>query len=118
MTDNKRVGRKRITSYQTYRLMTHAVMKDRRTPLKDMASDFSELRIRVSSRTVRRRLCEAELKAKTPRKKPFLNAKQRRKRAARAKEHILWTVDLWKKSYSVMNHAFQFSSKMGFSMSV
>jgi transposase len=97
VTDKERLGRKKITSSQTDRLMTRAVMKDRRKPSKDIAADLNESGISVSSRTVRRRLWQAGLKAKTPRKKPFLNLKQRRKRVAWAKEHITWTGDQWKK---------------------
>jgi transposase len=97
VTDKKRIGRKKITSVQTDRLMTRAIMKDRRKTSKDIAADLNESGVRVSSRTVRRRLWQAGLKAKTPRKKPFLNLKQRRKRIAWAKEHLNWTTDQWKK---------------------
>jgi hypothetical protein len=72
-------------------------MKDRRKRSKDIAADLNEAGVRVSSRTVRRRLWQAGLKAKTPRKKPFLNLTQRRKRVEWAIEHKGWTGEDWKK---------------------
>lgn len=37
------------------------------------------------------------MKARIPRKKPFLNVQQRKKRLEWAKEHASWTMDQWKK---------------------
>jgi hypothetical protein len=95
--DRKRSERKRVTSKQDERMMIRAVMKDRCRGSQDIAADLNESGVRVSARTVRRRLWQAGLKAKTPRKKPFLNFTQRQKRVAWAKEHQDWTVDNWKK---------------------
>ena len=83
----KRVGRKKITSQHDDRVMVRAIMKNRRKSSKDIADDLNEAGVRVRSRTVRRRLWQADLKAKTPRKKPFLMV-QRRKRVEWAKQHI------------------------------
>ena len=47
--------------------------------------------IAVSSRTIRRRISGFRLQAKIPRKKPYLNQKQRKKRVKWAKEHIKWS---------------------------
>jgi transposase len=95
--DMKRVGRKKITSQHDDRVMVRAIMTNRRKSSKDIADDLNEAGVRVSSRTVRRRLWQAGLKAKTPRKKPFLNMVQRRKRVEWAKQHIGWTAEQWKK---------------------
>ena len=92
VTDKKRIGRRKITS-QTDRMMVRAVMKDRRKPSKDIAADLNEAGVRVSFRIVRRRLWQAGLKAKIPRKKLFMNFEQRQKRVFWAKEHINWTAD-------------------------
>jgi len=53
--------------------------------------------VKVSDRTVRRRLVNAGLRASIARKKPFLNVVQRQKRVAWAKEHVTWTAEDWKK---------------------
>jgi len=84
VTDKKRIGRKKITSSQTDRFITRAVMKDLHKPSKDIAADLNEPEVSVSSGRVRRRLWQAGLKDKTPRKKTFLNLAQtqRRKRVA------------------------------------
>jgi len=51
----------------------------------------------VSDRTVRRRLVEAGLPARRPRKKPFLTKKQQKARLIWAREHRHWTVEQWDK---------------------
>ena len=53
--------------------------------------------VKVSDRTVRRRLVNAGLPARIARKKPFLNVVQRQKRVVWAKEHVSWTAEDWKK---------------------
>jgi len=47
--------------------------------------------VKVSDRTVRRRLVNAGLRARIARKKPFLNVVQRHKRVAWTKEHVAGT---------------------------
>jgi len=51
--------------------------------------------VKVSDRTVRRRLVSAGLKARIARKKPFLNVQQRARRLKWAKEHVKWSKDEW-----------------------
>jgi len=53
--------------------------------------------VKVSDRTVRRRLVDTGLRARIARKKPFLNVVQRQKRVAWAKEHVTSTAENWKK---------------------
>lgn len=53
--------------------------------------------IHMSAITGRRRLIQAGLRARIPRKKPFLNEKQRKRRLQWTKEHANWAVEDWKK---------------------
>jgi len=71
------------------------VVKDRRMSSKDVVGVMNDAGVKIAARTVRQRLIQAGLKAKIPRKKPYLNLKQRQKRVAWAKEHATWTEDQW-----------------------
>ena len=52
-----------------------------------------------SPRTIRRRLLKKfKLKAYKPASKPFLSYSQRQKRVRFAKEHLMWTKDMWRKT--------------------
>lgn len=95
--DLPRGHRKKATSGQDDRIMARAVMNNRRLSSKDMAADMLQAGVRVSARTVRRRLCSVGLKARIPRKKPFLNAVQRKKRVDWCKLHKDWTAQDWSK---------------------
>ena len=53
--------------------------------------------VKVSDRTVRRRLVNAGLRARIATKKPFLEVIQRQKRVAWAKERVTWTAEDWTK---------------------
>uniref|UniRef100_A0A665VSE6 Transposase Tc1-like domain-containing protein n=1 Tax=Echeneis naucrates TaxID=173247 RepID=A0A665VSE6_ECHNA len=56
-----------------------------------------DLRLPVSTVTIRRRLCEAKLPARSPRKVPlFKKKKDRLKRLEFAKEHIDWPKKKWR----------------------
>ena len=48
VSDKKRIGGKKISSSQTDRFMTSAVLKDRRKPSKDIAADINKSGISVS----------------------------------------------------------------------
>src|ERR1043165_3377930 len=95
VTDLPKSGRKRISSAVDDRRMVRMVLKDRRLPSMEIANALNDSGLRISARTIRRRLFKAGLKAKTPRKKPYLNARQRQKRIQWAKEHSTWTVEQW-----------------------
>uniref|UniRef100_A0A3P8S3J4 Transposase Tc1-like domain-containing protein n=1 Tax=Amphiprion percula TaxID=161767 RepID=A0A3P8S3J4_AMPPE len=56
-----------------------------------------DLRLPVSTVTIRRRLCEAKLPARSPRKVPLLKKKKDvLKRLQFAKEHIDWPKKKWR----------------------
>lgn len=90
-------GRKKVTTPKTDRRIANLALKNRKSSAKDINKVLSMGGFSVSDRTVRRRLVEAGLRARIPRKKPFLNCQQRKKRVAWAKEHIKWTLEDWKR---------------------
>lgn len=90
-------GRKKITSPQTDRRIVRLALRDRKSSAVDINKSLAETGVAVSDRTVSRRLVAAGLRARIPRKKPFLNTVQRQKRLTWAKEHVSWTVEQWKK---------------------
>ncbi|XP_004207319.2 uncharacterized protein LOC101241314 [Hydra vulgaris] len=73
-------GRKKATTPTTDRMMSRQALRNRRMTAKEINSSLKVAQISVSDRTVRRRLVNAGLKARIPRKKPLLNAIQRKKR--------------------------------------
>lgn len=96
--DNKKgKGRKKSTTPQTDRRIVRLSLANRKSSAVDINRELQSAGVQVSNRTVRRRLVEAGLKARVPRKKPFLNATQREKRVNWAKEHISWTGEDWEK---------------------
>uniref|UniRef100_A0A8C6TZ38 Transposase Tc1-like domain-containing protein n=1 Tax=Neogobius melanostomus TaxID=47308 RepID=A0A8C6TZ38_9GOBI len=54
------------------------------------------LKLPVSTVTVRRRLCEANLLARSPRKVPLLQKRHVLKRIQFSKEHIIWPKEKWR----------------------
>jgi transposase len=95
--DLPRCHKKRVTSRQDDSIIVRKSLKNRRLSSKDISADMAEAGVKVSARTVRRRLCSAGLKARIPRKKPFLNTAQRMKRVKWCKDHQYWTEDDWGK---------------------
>uniref|UniRef100_A0A3Q3W6D9 Transposase Tc1-like domain-containing protein n=1 Tax=Mola mola TaxID=94237 RepID=A0A3Q3W6D9_MOLML len=62
--------------------------------LCDGTRDY-RLKLPLSTVTIRRRLCEAKLSARIPRKVPLLNKRHVLKRIQFAKEHIDWPKEKW-----------------------
>lgn len=90
-------GRKKATSPQTDRRIVRLALWDRKTTAVEINKSLAQTGVVVSDWTVRRRLLKAGLRARIPRKKPFLNAGQRLKRLIWAREHASWTADQWSK---------------------
>lgn len=97
IADLPRCHKKRITSRRDDSVIIRKALQNRRRSSKDISADMAEIGVTVSARTVRRRLFKAGLKARIPRKKPYLNAAQRKKRVDWCKDHKNWTVDDWSK---------------------
>lgn len=92
--DKPRCGRKRVSSKRDDRNLIRMAMKNRCLTLIRLARQWT---VPTSKHTVRRRLREFGLRARTPRKKPLLNVKQRRQRMEWAKRHRHWTGEEWNK---------------------
>lgn len=91
-----RSGRKKCTSAIDDRKIKRICLKDRRISSDAVRCEMNAMGISVSSRTIRRRLSGFGLKGRIPRKKTFLNLKQRKKRVQWEKEHINWSENQWK----------------------
>lgn len=90
-----RTGRKPKTSEQDVRRICRLALQDRRRSAKDINNIIRTTGIQICDRTVRKKLCENGLRARTPRKKPYLNKKQRQKRLDWALAHRDWTEEDW-----------------------
>ena len=109
-------GRKKATTSKTDRRISRLSLQNRRATSHEINKILSDTGVTMSDRTVRRRLVAAGLKARIPRKKPFLNVLQRKKRLQWAKEHVSWTPDQWKKLYGAMKLGFRYLGAMVFFM--
>lgn len=89
-------GRKKCTKAVDDRRIKRICIRDRRKSSETIRCELGASGVFVSSRTIRRRLVGFGLRGRFPRKKPFLNKKQRVKRLQWAKEHIDWTEAQWK----------------------
>ena len=87
-------GRPRSTTPRQDSMIIRSVKKD---PFKSSTIITKELKLEVSSSTVRRRLIEAKLYSRRPAKKPLISQKNRKRRLLFAKSHLNWTFNDWKK---------------------
>lgn len=92
VTDKRRTGRPRLSGPRDDRQLLRLSLSDRRKTARQLMGDWN---VRASVRTVRRRLCKAGLNARIPRKKPFINLTQRKKRVQWAKAHVNWAQEQW-----------------------
>ena len=97
IADLPRGHRKKATTTQDDRDMIRAVKNNHRLSSKEISADMLIAGVCVSAQTVPRRLFSVGLKARIPRKKPFLNAAQRKKRVDWCKAHMNWTAEDWSK---------------------
>ena len=85
-------GRKRKTTPQ----MDRRIAKLAKTqPMIGSKRIKEDLQLTVSTGTIRRRLCEVNLPARSPRKVPLLKKRHVQKRLEFAKEHIDWPEKQW-----------------------
>jgi len=85
-------GRKTCTSVKTDRRIVRMVLKNRRITSKEIDESLHACGVNV-----RNRLVAGGLRARIPRKKPYLNAKQRSARIQWAKQHVQWKKEDWEK---------------------
>jgi len=90
-------GRRKSTSAKTDRRIVRMALKNRRITSDEINGSLQASGIHVTSRTVRNRLIAGGLRARIPRKKPYLNARQRTARVQWAKQHVQWRKEDWEK---------------------
>jgi transposase len=90
-------GRKRLTTVQDERSLVRLSKSNRKFTSRRLMIEMNAAGVQLSSRTVRRRLIEAGLRAYRPRKKPRLTETMKKKRLQWAKQFAKWTVDDWKR---------------------
>lgn len=90
-------GRKRCTNQIDERFLRQRALRDRRVTSNLLKNELADVRnVVISSRTVRRRLREAELSNRRPAKKPLLTREHRVQRLNFARVHQNWTINDWK----------------------
>lgn len=92
-----RCGRKRISSKQDDRALARLSKANRKMTSRRLMVEMNTSGVQMSSRTVRRRLIEAGLRAYRPRKKPKLTTAMKKKRLLWAKQFATWTEEDWKR---------------------
>lgn len=91
-------GRGRKSTEREDRLMIRVVKNDPRKTATDITRYAAEqLQLKLSSRTVRRRLREANLFAHRPAKKPLISIKNRKARLNFARRFQRWSSSDWEK---------------------
>lgn len=90
-------GRKPKVTPQDERRICRLALQDRRQTSKDINKVLKATGLDITDRTVRKKLCKNGLRARIPRKKPYLNIKQRQKRLEWAAAHKGWTSEDWAK---------------------
>lgn len=88
-------GRRRKTTPNTDRWLVRQSLKNRKLSSRQLKQDLEQRGIVLDSSTVRRRLCEAGMRAYRPEKKPHLTIKMRRQHLVWAKQFQTWTSEDW-----------------------
>ena len=94
-------GRKRSTTPRVDRCIVWKIEQNRRKNAVEVSKELeNELNIKLSPQTIRNRLHEANIFARTLRRKPFISIVNKRKWLQWAKEHVLkddtfWNMIIW-----------------------
>lgn len=88
-------GRKRITTPRTDRKIRDICLENRKKSVARLTTMINDEGIKVSKRTVRRRLAEENLIGRRPIKKPRLTEAMKKKRLQWARQHRNMTVSDW-----------------------
>lgn len=90
---NETRGRPRVMSWK---LVSRVVRYTKHNPFSSSTKVRDELSVNASVQTIRRRLLENNLAARSPRKVPLLTKKHVSKRIKFAQEHIDWPAQKWR----------------------
>lgn len=86
----------RVTTRREDSIIHRMSERDRHLTAVQITSAINEQRNKkISIQTIKRRLAEAGLKGRRPRKKPLLSEKNMKARLQWARQHQDWTVDDW-----------------------
>lgn len=96
--DKKRSGRPRVTSKAEDQSIILTSKMNRKLTATNIRSEFIDSHKKsVSTATIKRRLCGAQLNGRVATKKPLLRRGNKKKRLNWARKHKNWTIDDWKK---------------------
>ena len=88
-------GRPRISTPRDDRFIERRSLKDRFKPATKLKENWEEVGVHASVRTIRRRLCAANLMGGVARKKPMLTPVHRHRRLTFARKYKHWTEKEW-----------------------
>lgn len=93
----KNNGRPRKTSTRETRVIQRMALRDRFQTAASISREFNASNdVKISRKTVSRRLNEVGLFARSPAKKPLISNKNKKLRLNFAQQHALWTDDQWR----------------------
>ncbi|RWR98947.1 transposase-like protein [Dinothrombium tinctorium] len=96
--NQRRKGRKRLTTPNDDRTIVRLFKTDRRKSAPKAAAELGEHHgILVSPQTIRRRLHEQGFHGRTARKKPFISDVNKKKRIKWARDHLQKDLEFWKR---------------------
>lgn len=87
-------GRPKKTTLATEKIIRRYSLRNPFCTAEDIRNEYPF--ISISVRSIRRRLKQAQLNARTPARKPFISKKNRQARLQFALEHANWTYKQWK----------------------
>lgn len=89
-------GRYRVTTERQDRFLQNVARRQPTITARQLVEDLqSQHQVAISDQTARRRLHEANLRARRPLRVPALRHGNRGRRLLWAREHLQWTVDQW-----------------------
>lgn len=99
-------GRKRITTPRTDRKIRNICLENRKKSVARLTTMINDEGVKISERTMRRRLVEENLMGRRPSKKPRLTDSMKKKRLQWARQHRNMTVADWSRvSITFLNNA-------------
>lgn len=90
-------GRKRKTTARDDRYIVQRVMNNRKITINALKNEVQDRGIHVSTKTLKRRLSEHNIRPRKPRTKPRLTPAMVKKRLSWARQHKNWTAEDWEK---------------------
>lgn len=90
-------GASRKTTDREDRIIINRALQNRQLSNKELKRLLEEDNIKISERTLKSRLYEANIRSRRPAKKPKLTVKMKRARLQWAKQHQHFTIEDWEK---------------------